>query len=163
MIKILHSGDLGKTTENVAGKLEVKLNNSGNVHFERTTAGLKGNVTIPDIPSVLNGASVSGNAITFTKTSGSPLTVQLPAPTVDVKLSSLEFTSAGKLKATLTDRSTVEVDFTAEVVVKAIEGANEAQKQRLVNALLPKLKTSLRGEEVKDFADRTTGYLLPAN
>lgn len=110
-------------------------------------------------PTALTGASREGNTITFTRSnSESDITVDLPAVPVDVKLQSLEFTDQGKLKATLSDDSTAEVDFTAEVVVKALEAADSGQKARIKTLLLDILK----GEEVQNLAGETKGFLLPA-
>lgn len=160
-IQVFHKTELGKTLEYVDAKTEVKLDNSGNVQLERTEAGLKASVVIPaapEVPAALNGATIQDRTITFTKTQGEAVTIELPAFPVDVKLQSLAFTPEGKLKATLSDNSTAEVDFTAEVVVKALESATQEQKTRLKAALLDTLK----GEEVQDFAGATKGYLLAA-
>lgn len=127
MISILHKTELGHGLEVGSDhKLKVKTDNTGNVQFELSDNGLKGQVTLPQIP-------------------------------VDVKLSSLEFTPTGKLKATLSDNSTTEVDFNAAVVIAAIKAANENQKAELKTFLLDLLK----GEEVQDFAGNTKGFLLP--
>ena len=158
-IQVFHKTELGKTLEYVDAKTEVKLDNSGNVQLERTEAGLKASVVIPDapeVPAALNGATIQDHTITFTKTQGEAVTIELPAIPVDVKLQSLAFTDEGKLKATLSDNSTTEVDFTAEVVVKTLESASQEQKTRIKAALLNVFK----GEEVQDFAGTTKGYLL---
>lgn len=126
---VVHQEDLGPLFEkNADNKLDLKLDNSGNVAFEKTDQGLKANVDIP------------------------------PA-NVDVKLGGLTFEN-GKLKATLSDNSAVETDFTAEIVVAAIEQANEREKQRIADALKDAFLDALRGEELKDFAGATRGFLI---
>lgn len=118
-------------------------------------------VALPAAPTAVTGGSISDRTITLSKTDGTSDTIELPAIPVDVKLSSLDFTDSGKLKATLSDGTTTETDFNAEIVVKAIESANDAQKQRIVDALKDKLLSSLRGTEVQDSSGGTEGYLLP--
>lgn len=126
-IKVQHDYQVGNGLEIVDNKTAVKPDNTGNVQFEVSEAGLKGNVDLPQIP-------------------------------VDVKLSDLEFTQDGKLKATLSDNSTTEVDFNAMVIIAALKAANEQQKAELKTFLLDLIK----GEEVQDFGGVTKGYLLPA-
>ena len=123
--------------------------------------GTTEDVALPAAPTAVTGGSISGNTITLPKSDGTSDTIELPAVPVDVKLSSLEFTTEGKLKATLSDGTSTETDFTAEVVVKAIESADDAQKQRIVDALKGTLLTSLRGTEVQDSSGVSEGYLLP--
>ncbi|MCI7480130.1 MAG: hypothetical protein MSA88_06820 [[Pasteurella] aerogenes] len=125
-IKVQHDYQVGNGLEIVDNKTAVKPDNTGNVQFEVSEAGLKGNVDLPQIP-------------------------------VDVKLSDLEFTQDGKLKATLSDNSTTEVDFNAMVIIAALKAANEQQKAELKTFLLNLIK----GEEVQDFAGTTKGFLLP--
>lgn len=125
-IKVQHDYQVGNGLEIVDNKTAVKPDNTGNVQFEVSEAGLKGNVDLPQIP-------------------------------VDVKLSDLEFTQDGKLKATLSDNSTTEVDFNAMVIIAALKAANEQQKAELKTFLLDLIK----GEEVQDFAGVTKGFLLP--
>lgn len=113
------------------------------------------------LPTAVTGGSISGNTITLHKSDGTSVTIELPAIPVDISLDDLVFTNEGKLKATLTNGSIKETDFTAEVVVKAIESADDAQKQRIVDALKGALLTSLRGTEVQDSSGVSEGYLLP--
>lgn len=119
------------------------------------------NVALPAAPTAVTGGSISGNTITLPKSDGTSDTIELPAIPVDISLDDLVFTNEGKLKATLTNGSIKETDFTAEVVVKAIESADDAQKQRIVDALKDKLLSSLRGTEVQDSSGKSEGYLLP--
>lgn len=123
--------------------------------------GTTEDVALPTAPTAVTGGSITGNAITLTKTDGTSDTIDLPAVPVDVKLSSLEFTPDGKLKATLSDNTTAETDFTAEVVILAIESANDSQKQRIVEAIKDQLLSALRGTEVQDSSGNAEGYLLP--
>lgn len=162
-IKIYHEQEVGhglkKYDDNKLGFLP---DNSGNVQFTISDAGVKGAVTIPAAPdfpvALAPNPTISGRVITFPKTDGSAAaTVELPAVPVDVKLRGLEFTDTGKLKATLSDNSTTEVDFTAEVVIKALESAGQAQKNRLKALFL----TFMKGEEVQNIAGETKGFLLP--
>ena len=47
VIQFMEKPEVGQTTEVVNNVLEVKINNEGNVQFERTETGLKGQVTLP--------------------------------------------------------------------------------------------------------------------
>lgn len=134
---------------------------AGNNLVKTKADGTNEEVALPAAPTAVTGGSISGNTITLPKSDGTSDTIELPAIPVDVKLSSLEFTPESKLKATLSDGTTTETEFTPEVVVKAIEAATDEQKQRIVDALKGTLLTSLRGTEVRDSSGTTEGYLLP--
>lgn len=123
--------------------------------------GTTEDVALPTAPTAVTGGSISGNIITLPKSDGTSDTIELPAVPVDVKLSSLEFTPDGKLKATLSDNTTAETDFTAEVVILAIEAADNNQKERIVEAIKDQLLSALRGTEVQDSSGNAEGYLLP--
>ena len=80
-MQILHKYEYGKTLDYVDAKLEVKHDNSGNVQFTRTEAGLKA-----DAPKSIQSIAVEDNQIVITNTANEETRVNLPAQTVDVKL-----------------------------------------------------------------------------
>lgn len=119
-------------------------------------------VDLPEVtpaPKAVADVTISGTTVTKTFTDGTSSNETLPTPTVDVHLAGITFAD-GKLKATLSDGSFKEAEFTAELVVAAIEGMDDTQKGKVVDALLPKLLEAIKGEEVKDFADVQLGFLL---
>lgn len=171
MVQIYKSGQHNQTLEIQGGKLGVKLDNSGNVQFSATDSGLKGQVEIPVQKKAINGIKVEGNQLVLTNTEdGSEERVDLPAAPVDVKLQGAKMEGT-KLKLTLSDNSELEVELnqfvdvfevTADAIKTALTSANEQTKKAIVNALLPELKATLKGEEVKDLADQSLGLLLQA-
>ena len=159
-MQILHNYEYGKTLEYVDAKLEVKPDNSGNVQFTRTEAGLKGEVTLPEVPKALKAVTVEGNQIVITNTADEVTRVDLPTPTVDVKLQGAELTPDNKLKLTLSDNSEIETDL-----AKFVDAPKSAQAYWDEIKALPTFKADLlavlKGEVVQDFAGVTKGYLLP--
>lgn len=156
-IKIVHDYEADKGLEVTEGKLNVKIK-AGETVLKVGDEGLYTELPAQqEIPVAFKDASISGTTITFTKTDDSTSTLELPAQTVDVHVSGLTFTD-GKLKATLSDGSTAETDFTAEIVVNALKGADSTQKQALKELFVEILK----GEEVQDLSGTVKGFLLPA-
>lgn len=150
-IKILHEDEIAEVLEvNGSSKLDLKIDDSGNVTLSKSAAGLKAEVALPEAfdPSELNGK---------VQTLEGKVQALETAPKVDVKLAGLSF-EGGKLKGSLSDGSETETDFNAEVVIAALEGATSEQKNRLKAALIDALK----GEEVQNLAGATKGYLLAA-
>lgn len=160
-LNLLQPSNLGNGLEkNTAGKLAVKVDPADGNLVTVSEAGVK--VLAPaqaELPAVVNGASISGNTITLTKTSGEPVTVELPAVPVDVKLANF-IVEGTTIKAVLSDNTEVTVQLTAEVIVAAIASATEDQKNSIVDALLPQLKAKLRGAEAQDFEGNHLGYFV---
>lgn len=157
MASLLRKEQVGNGLEvSTEHKLQVKAGrnvtvDAGGVHVDFPE--------VPQAPKAVADVTIAGTTVTKSFTDGTSATETLPAPTVDVHLSGITFAD-GKLKATLSDGSTQEAEFSAELVVAAIEGMNDTQKGKLVDALLPKLLDAIKGEEVKDFADVQLGFLL---
>lgn len=97
------------------------------------------------------------NKVKFTMLDGTETELALPATPVDVKLSTLTFQD-GKLVGTLSNGTTVETELSSAVVVSAITGATDDQKQQIADTL----KDSLKGEEVQDSSGNSLGYFLKA-
>lgn len=163
-IQVLHNYETGNGLEiSQEHKIQIKPDNSGNVQFEVSTNGLKGNVSLPEPfnPSTLETKIQSlEQAKEQTNAEITQIKQELATkPSVDIKLSGLTFENT-KLKGTLSDGSFVETEFTSEIVVTAIENASDEQKERIVAALKPKLLEALKGEEIQDFAGNQKGFLL---
>lgn len=157
MAKILKREQVGFGLEvNAEHNLQVKAGrnvtvDAGGVHVDLPA--------IPEVPKAIKDIRIVNTTVTKTFTDNTTSTEQLPAPTVDVKLSGITF-EAGKLKATLSDGTSTEAEFTTDFLVTVVESLTPEQKTRVVQALLSKLVDSLKGEEVKDFADNKLGYFL---
>ena len=153
-MQILHKYEYGKTLDYVDAKLEVKHDNSGNVQFTRTEAGLKA-----DVPKSIQSIAVDGNQIVITNTANEETRVNLPAPTVDVKLQGAQLMPDNKLKLTLSDGSEIETDL-----AKLVDAPKSAQEYWDEIKALPTFKADLlavlKGEVVQDFAGDTKGFLL---
>lgn len=157
-IQIFHKQEIGNGLEYVDSKVSVK---AADDTITVTEAGIKANIpAVPEVPVSVKEITVNGNALTVTKTDNTSETLDLPQPqqVVDIHLNGLTFAD-GKLTATLSDGTTKDVDFTAEVIVQALEGADEPTKKRLAKTLLDVIK----GTEVQDLAGNTEGFLLPVS
>lgn len=162
MTRVVTNEDIGKgleiSTPDV--KLAVKAGrnvvvDAGGVHVDFPAP--------PTIPKAVSDIAISGTTVTKTFTDGTNDTEQLPAPTVDIKLAGLSF-EGGKLKATLSDNSTVDTEFSSAFLIAAIEALPDADKAKVVTALLPQIRTALVGEEIKSFdGTRTLGNLIKPN
>lgn len=162
-IKLGHDYNFGNGLEINAGKVQVKTKDTESISFTVTDEGVSaqyiGNTNEVDTSNFITNVkhNETDNSLEFTRSSGN-VVVTLPKPEVDVHLSGLEF-EQDKLKATLSDGSTKEVQFTAELIVSSLENAPEDVKKRLANILLPNF---IRGEEVQDLNGVTKGYLVKA-
>ena len=132
-MQILHKYEYGKTLDYVDAKLEVKHDNSGNVQFTRTEAGLKA-----DVPKSIQSIAVEGNQIVITNTANEETRVNLPAPTVDVQLQGAQLTPDNKLKLTLSDGSEIETDL-----AKFVDAPKSAQEYWDEIKALPTFKADL--------------------
>ena len=160
IIQLMHKEEVGKTTEVVDGHVEVKINNEGNVKFERTEAGLKGEVALPEVK------------VSVTKVDDTTEELPLPAQAIDVKLKGAELTEDNKLKLTLTDDSVIEADL-----AKFVDAPKAASEYWTEIKALPDFKATfvellkspeakaallevLKGDEVQNLSGETKGYLL---
>lgn len=172
VIQFFEKPEVGKTTEVVDDRLEVKPDNSGNVKFTRTDDGLKGEVTLPTEKTVVKSIAVVGDKLKVTDTDGFEELVALPAQAVDVKLQGAELTEDNKLKLTLSDDSVIEADLAkfVDAPKSATEYWTEIKalpdfKDTVIELLKsPEAKAALlevlKGEEVQNLAGDTKGYLL---
>lgn len=172
VIQFFEKPEVGKTTEVVDDRLEVKPDNSGNVKFTRTDDGLKGEVTLPTEKTVVKSIAVVGDKLKVTDTDGFEELVALPAQAVDVKLQGAELTEDNKLKLTLSNGDILEADLAKFVdapkaaadywtEIKALPDFKDTVIELLKS---PEAKAALlevlKGEEVQNLAGDTKGYLL---
>lgn len=172
VIQLMHKNEVGKTTEVVDGHVEVKINNEGNVKFERTETGLKGEVALSAAQTVIKAIAVEDGKLKVTNTDGLDELVALPAQAVDVKLKGAELTEDNKLKLTLSDNSVIEADL-----AKFVDAPKSATEYWTEIKALPDFKTTvvellkspeakaallevLKGDEVQNLSGETKGYLL---
>lgn len=172
IIQLMHKEEVGKTTEVVDGHVEVKINNEGNVRFERTETGLKGQVTLPEAITAITKVEIVDNKVKVTKSDLTTEELPLPAQAIDVKLKGAELTEDNKLKLTLTDDSVIEADL-----AKFVDAPKAASEYWTEIKALPDFKTTvvellkspeakaallevLKGEEVQNLSGETKGYLL---
>lgn len=172
VIQFMEKPEVGKTTEVVDDRLEVKPDNSGNVKFTRTDDGLKGEVTLPAETVAITKVEIVGDKVKVTKSDETTEELQLPAQAVDVKLKGAELTEDNKLKLTLSDDSVIEADL-----AKFVDAPKSAADYWTEIKALPDFKTTvvdllkspeakaalletLKGEEVQNLAGDTKGYLL---
>lgn len=172
VIQFMEKPEVGQTTEVVNNVLEVKINNEGNVKFERTETGLKGEVALPEAKVVITKVEIVDNKVKVTKSDETTEELPLPAQAVDVKLKGAELTEDNKLKLTLSDDSVIEADL-----AKFVDAPKSATEYWTEIKALPDFKTTvvellkspeakaallevLKGEEVQNLAGDTKGYLL---
>lgn len=172
VIQFLEKPEMGKTTEVVDNVLEVKINNEGNVQFERTETGLKGQVTLPAAVVAITKVEIVDGKVKVTKSDETTEELPLPAQAVDVKLQSAELTEDNKLKLTLSNGDILEADL-----AKFVDAPKSATEYWTEIKALPDFKTTviellkspeakaallevLKGEEVQNLAGDTKGYLL---
>lgn len=172
VIQFFEKPEVGKTTEVVDDRLEVKPDNSGNVKFTRTDDGLKGEVALPDEKVVITKVEIVDNKVKVTKSDDTTEELPLPAQAVDVKLQGAELTEDNKLKLTLSNGDILEADL-----AKFVDAPKAAAEYWTEIKALPDFKTTvidllkspeakaallevLKGEEVQNLAGDTKGYLL---
>lgn len=172
VIQFMEKPEVGQTTEVVNNVLEVKINNEGNVKFERTETGLKGEVTLPEAKVVITKVEIVDNKVKVTKSDDTTEELPLPAQAVDVKLQGAELTEDNKLKLTLSNGDILEADLAKFVdapkaaadywtEIKALPDFKDTVIELLKS---PEAKAALlevlKGEEVQNLAGDTKGYLL---
>ena len=172
VIQFMEKPEVGQTTEVVNNVLEVKINNEGNVQFERTETGLKGQVTLPAASVAITKVEIVDGKIKVTKSDETTEELPLPAQAVDVKLQGAELTEDNKLKLTLSNGDILEADL-----AKFVDAPKAAADYWTEIKALPDFKTTviellkspeakaallevLKGEEVQNLAGDTKGYLL---
>jgi len=172
VIQLMHKNEVGKTTEVVDGHVEVKINNEGNVKFERTETGLKGEVALPAAVVAITKVEIVDGKVKVTKSDETTEELLLPAQAVDVKLNGAELTEDNKLKLTLSDDSVIEADL-----AKFVDAPKSATEYWTEIKVLPDFKTTvldllkspeakaallemLKGDEVQNLSGETKGYLL---
>lgn len=172
VIQFMEKPEVGQTTEVVNNVLEVKINNEGNVQFERTETGLKGQVTLPAAVVAITKVEIVDGKVKVTKSDDTTEELPLPAQAVDVKLQGAELTEDNKLKLTLSNGDILEADLAKFVdapkaaadywtEIKALPGFKTTVVELLKS---PEAKAALlevlKGEEVQNLAGDTKGYLL---
>ena len=172
VIQFMEKPEVGQTTEVVNNVLEVKINNEGNVQFERTETGLKGQVTLPAAVVAITKVEIVDGKVKVTKSDETTEELPLPAQAIDVKLQSAELTEDNKLKLTLSNGDILEADL-----AKFVDAPKSATEYWTEIKALPDFKTTviellkspeakaallevLKGEEVQNLAGDTKGYLL---
>ena len=169
MISILHKDEigLGLQAQPYNHKLGIKPDNTGNVQFELSNAGLKGNVEFPQAfdPSALQQQIAA-------------LEQAKQAAEAEVQVLEGKVTALENRKDLHASNLTLD-DATNEVVL-TVDGGSELRvglgrflniiptSQAVWNEIkaLPTFKADLlavlKGEEVQDFAGATKGFLLPS-
>ena len=172
VIQLMHKNEVGKTTEVVDGHVEVKINNEGNVKFERTETGLKGEVALPAAVVAITKVEIVDGKVKVTKSDDTTDELPLPAQAVDVKLQGAELTEDNKLKLTLSNGDILEADLAKFVdapkaateywtEIKALPDFKDTVIELLKS---PEAKAALlevlKGDEVQNLSGETKGYLL---
>lgn len=179
-IKVQHDYQVGNGLEIVDNKTVVKPDNTGNVQFEVSETGLKGNVELPQAfdPSTLQ-QQIAALEQAKQAAEAKANELQTALDQEKAKVTVLE----GKVTA-LENRedlhaSDLRLDDATNEVVLTVEGGSELRVGlgKFLNIIptsqavwdeikaLPTFKADLlavlKGEEVQDFAGATKGFLLP--
>lgn len=154
-IQILHNYEAGKGLEYADGTVNVKPDNSGNVQFEVSEAGLKGNVQLPAQfdPSTLQ------QQIQELVTAKQELErkVQALETREDIHVTNAEVVEDTKLKITIQGANPVTVDLAKFLNVVP---TSEQVYADIKDQVLADVKAELKGEEIQDFAGVSKGYLI---
>lgn len=154
-IKLVHDYEIGNGLEYTNTKVSVKPDNSGNVQFEVSEAGLKGNVQLPAQfdPSTLQ------QQIQELVTAKQELERKIQAleSREDIHVTNAEVVEDTKLKITIQGAQPVTVDLAKflNVVPTSQQVYADVKAQVLAD-----VKADLKGEEVQDFAGQVKGYLI---
>lgn len=177
MFSLFHKDDFGLGLQyQTDKKIGVKTDNTGNIEFELSDAGLKGTFNVASLEAKIQEAKdAATQADTKATTAGKKNTTQdteikslkqkvtaLEARE-DIKLHGAELIEAtNELKLTLSDG----VEFKAPLA-KFVDAPKSAEEYWNEIKALPNFKTELlatiRGEEVQNLAGETKGYLLSAD
>lgn len=182
MIKILHSTELGHGLEQGAGsKIKIKLKEGTALTLD--DAGLGVNIpAFPEVPTALKAVEYEAatHKLKFTDTKSAVTEVELPTPTVDVKVTNLALNEQDELVASLSDGGQVKVslakfvdqakaastywdeikalpNFASDVATAVKDNATAAQE------IAKKVLELIKGEEVQDFSGNSKGFLLKAS
>lgn len=181
MIKILHSTELGHGLEQGAdNKIKVKLKAGSALTLDDAGLG----VTLPEFPEVptaIKGIEyvAATHKLKVTDTKNAETEIELPAPTVDVRVNNLALNEQDELVASLSDGGQVKVSLAkfvdqakaasaywneikalpsfASDVATALKGDATAATE-----IAKKVLELLKGEEVQDFSGNSKGFLLKA-
>ena len=182
MISILHKDEIGLGLQAQANnKFGVKPDNSGNVQFELSDAGLKGNVELPQAfdPSALQQQIAAlAQDKQAAETKADELQAALNQEQAKVQVLEWKVTALENRKD-LHASNLILDDVTNEVVL-TVDGGSELRVDlgKFFNVIptsqavwdeirgLPTFKADLlavlKGEEVQDFGGNTKGFLLPS-
>lgn len=181
MIKILHSTELGHGLEQGAdSKIKIKLKDGSALTLD--DSGLGVNIpAFPEVPTAIKGIAYEAatHKLKVTDTKNAETEIELPAPTVDVKVTNLALNESDELVASLSDGGQVKVSLAKFVdqakaasaywdEIKALPTfASDAasaisQNEAATKAIAAKVLELLKGEEVQDFTGNSKGYLLKA-
>ena len=180
MISILHKNEIGLGLQAQSdNKLGVKPDNSGNIQFEVSEAGLKGNVELPQAfdPSALQQQIAAlEQAKQTAETKNAELQNALNEEKAKVQVLEGKVTALENREDLHASGLTLD-DATNEVVL-TVEGGSELRVGlgKFLNIIptsqavwdeikaLPTFKADLlavlKGEEVQDFGGKTKGFLL---
>lgn len=162
-IKILHNNETGKGLEYVDSKLNVKADNTGNVQFEVTDAGIKGNVTFPaatDLSPLEGKVAALEAKDTALEAKDSELAGKVAALEArqDIKLAGA-VVEGTNLKLTTSDNVEIVVDLAT--FMQTVPSAADMYAQ-VKNQIIADVKAAIKGEEVQDFGGNTKGFLISA-
>ena len=181
MIKILHSTELGHGLEQgTDSKIKIKLKEGTALTLD--DAGLGVNLpSFPEVPTAIKGIEyvAATHKLKVTDTKNAETEIELPAPTVDVKVTNLSLNEQDELVAALSDGGTVKVSLAKFVdqakaasaywdEIKALPTfASDAasaisQNETAAKEIAKKVLELLKGEEVQDFSGNSKGFLLKA-
>lgn len=181
MIKILHSTELGHGLEQgTDNKIKVKLKAGSALTLD--DAGLGVNIpAFPEVPTAIKSITYEAatHKLKLTDTKDAASEVELPAPTVDVKVTNLVLNEQDELVASLSDGGNVKVSLAKFVdqakaasaywdEIKALPTfASDAATQiagdeAAAKKIATKVLELLKGEEVQDFSGNSKGCLLKA-
>ena len=181
MIKILHSTELGHGLEQGAdSKIKIKLKEGTALTLD--DAGLGVNIpAFPEVPTAIKSITYEAatHKLKLTDTKDATSEVELPAPTVDVKVTNLVLNEQDELVASLSDGGNVKVSLAKFVdqakaasaywdEIKALPTfASDAATQiagdeAAAKKIATKVLELLKGEEVQDFSGNSKGFLLKA-
>ena len=183
MVSILHKNEigLGLQVQPFDHKLGIKPDNSGNIQFEVSEAGLRGNIELPQAfdPSTLQQQIAAlEQAKQAAETKANEL--QNALDTEKAKVEVLENKVTALENREDLHASNLSLDDATNEVVLTVEGGAELRVSlgKFLNVIptsqavwdeikaLPSFKANLlailKGEEVQDFGGNTKGFLLPS-
>lgn len=171
-ILVTHKEEIGKGLEYADGTVNVKPDNSGNVQFEVTAAGVKGTVALPDPfdPATINQRIQAQEEqlaeakreleAEKAKTAALQEEVERLRAREDIKLAGAEL-EGNELVLTLSDTTTkVRVDLAK--FVDAFPSAQDIYDQ-VKAQVIADVTAALKGEALANLAGDVKGYLIKAD